>query len=290
MLNFNPSWRFSPPPDGRFRTTTIPEVAKDAFYSLILKISAGSRRQEILELFKEHYTRTMGQSYMWSSSESWTESDLDYAMTSASVNAPLFLLALFTSFEDLNKQMIPIPDIAYLNNICMEHSIGYVFEPPNLVLRETSVTTPVPVQNQSSSLASIAMDTVHQSLQRSQELMQSGRYREAVQECLWVLESLTTAFRGIETNGEIIKGKYFNEIIADLRRKSLNPTLNRVIEWVTGLHGYLSSPTGGGIRHGADLLAITNMNRNDATLFCNLIRSYISFLLTEHEYLMSEHV
>jgi hypothetical protein len=211
-------------------------------------------------------------------------------MTSASVNAPLFLLALFTSFEDLNKQMIPIPDIAYLNNICMEHSIGYVFEPPNLVLRETSVTTPVPVQNQSSSLASIAMDTVHQSLQRSQELMQSGRYREAVQECLWVLESLTTAFRGIETNGEIIKGKYFNEIIADLRRKSLNPTLNRVIEWVTGLHGYLSSPTGGGIRHGADLLAITNMNRNDATLFCNLIRSYISFLLTEHEYLMSEHV
>jgi hypothetical protein len=29
--------------------------------------------------------------------------------------------------------------------------------------------------------------------------------------------------------------------------------LNQVLGWMTALHGYLSSPTGGGVRHGLDL-------------------------------------
>ena len=49
------------------------------------------------------------------------------------------------------------------------------------------------------------------------------------------------------------------------------------------LHGYLSSPAGGGIRHGANLKASIAIQPNEARLFCNLIRSYISFLMAEHE-------
>ena len=43
------------------------------------------------------------------------------------------------------------------------------------------------------------------------------------------------------------------------------------------------SPTGGGVRHGADLKAGIPMQPNEARLFCNLIRSYISYLMAEHE-------
>jgi hypothetical protein len=62
--------------------------------------------------------------------------------------------------------------------------------------------------------------------------------------------------------------------------------LRRVLDWIGGLHGYLSSPTGGGVRHGLDLDAGVPISDNEARLFCNLIRSYLSFLLVEHQRLV----
>jgi hypothetical protein len=59
--------------------------------------------------------------------------------------------------------------------------------------------------------------------------------------------------------------------------------LDQVLEWMMKLHGYLSSPTGGGIRHGTDLAAGIATKPEEARLFCNLIRSYISFLLSEYQ-------
>lgn len=87
----------------------------------------------------------------------------------------------------------------------------------------------------------------------------------------------------METGSEAIRGKYFNEIAKDLRRLSKGKTLERVLEWLTSLHGFLSSPTGGGVRHGLDLNAGFASGRNEARLFCNLIRSYTSYLLAEYE-------
>lgn len=113
--------------------------------------------------------------------------------------------------------------------------------------------------------------------------MTEGHPREAVQESLWVLETLATAFRGIEAGGEAVRGKYFNEIARDLKRVAKGSPLERVIDWVTTLHGFLSSPTGGGVRHGMDLSEGVSIGPSEARLFCNLIRSYIGYLLTEHE-------
>jgi hypothetical protein len=80
-----------------------------------------------------------------------------------------------------------------------------------------------------------------------------------------------------------VEGKYFNQIVRDLRTKHPGTTLDRVLIWVTTVHGYLSSPTGGGIRHGLDLDTGAVLSQNDARLYCNLIRSYLAYLLTEHE-------
>jgi hypothetical protein len=54
------------------------------------------------------------------------------------------------------------------------------------------------------------------------------------------------------------------------------------------MHGYLSSPTGGGVRHGIDLAGGVDLDPSAARLFCNLTRSYISFLIMEHESLASQ--
>jgi hypothetical protein len=58
--------------------------------------------------------------------------------------------------------------------------------------------------------------------------------------------------------------------------------MEQVLKWITGLHGYLSSPTGGGIRHGADLKAGVVVDEAEAKLYCNLVRSYVGYLLAEH--------
>lgn len=80
-----------------------------------------------------------------------------------------------------------------------------------------------------------------------------------------------------------IQGKYFNRIAEELRRHGPGTTLHQVLGWIGTLHGYLSSPTGGGVRHGANLKAGLDVRDQDARLYCNLIRSYIGFPLAEYD-------
>ena len=100
---------------------------------------------------------------------------------------------------------------------------------------------------------------------------------------MWLLETVSTAFQGLDAGGGTVQGKYFNKIVADLRRHNQGTALDQILDWITTLHGFLSSPTGGGIRHGAHLKTGIVNRPNEARLFCNLIRSYITFLVTEHE-------
>lgn len=83
-------------------------------------------------------------------------------------------------------------------------------------------------------------------------------------------------------HNEGMQGKYFNKIAGELRKHHKGQILDQVLDWVTTLHGYLSSPTGGGIRHGTDIKNATDMQLGEAQLYCNLIRSYINFLMSEH--------
>lgn len=50
---------------------------------------------------------------------------------------------------------------------------------------------------------------------------------------------------------------------------------------MTKMHGYLSSPGGGGVRHGTQLAADVSPTLREAHLYCNLTRSHINYLLAE---------
>jgi hypothetical protein len=290
MLKFDPKWRFQPPPDGAYRNSEIPREALWDFDSLIGRVATQGKRWDMLEHFKGAFSRAAGQSHFVSSSESWAETDLSSVMSAAAENAPLFLEAFHEACEELRAEGLFAPDFAMINTVCEKHRVGYVLKPPELLLRETLSATanaPVPVVERAPTLAEQAVEVLQQSLERSEQLLAEGHDREAVQETLWVLESVTTAFRGIESEGEAIRGKYFNEIVRDLRRLARGSTLERVLDWMAGLHGFLSSPTGGGVRHGLDLNTGVPIGPTEARLFCNLIRSYTGYLLAEHERLRS---
>lgn len=277
-LRFPGMWRFSPPADGHFINASIPDPVIWELRDVIGKISGQGNRWWLLEHFKSFFGATSK-----SSSESWAESDLITAMEVAAKNAPIFIESFTNACDALraNSEEWFVPDTGFLNTILAKHNIGYEVRPPDLIAREIG-TAPISVYVPAPSVAETTKQLIDHSLSRSEELISEGRAREAVQEILWLLETVATAFRGMETESGKVEGKYFNHIVRELKNQNSGTTLERVLDWITTMHGYLSSPKGGGVRHGMDLKEGVSLDLHEARLFCNLTRSYISFLLAEY--------
>ena len=278
-LRFPGSWRFTPPADGNFVNKAMPPQAVGEFSTLIDRIPAPKGRWGMIEHFKQRFGG--GSS---SSSESWAQTDLMRLMDSAAENAPLFIEFFYDACESLRERADGwfVPDASFINAILSRHNVGYEIQPPDLVARELGGPT-IAVQVSVPGVAERAKGVIEGSLSRSDQLLAEGRPREAVQEVIWLLETVATAFKGVDTQSGKVEGKYFNQIVRDLRSKRSGTTLERVLDWITAMHGYLSSPTGGGVRHGTDLDRGVDLDPGEARLFCNLTRSYISFLLVEYE-------
>jgi hypothetical protein len=246
MLHFDSAWRFDSP-------GPAPNGAVADFLGLIARIVPQGNRKQLLEYFKGYFAGAAGRAHYTSSNESWAQSDLEHIMDEAAGNAPLFIEAFYNACEDLRARRpeMVLPDVTHLNRILNEHEAGYQIQPPNLVATKAHITIPVPAR--APSLDTQAQEIIQTSLQASERLLAEGHYRQAVQEILWLLETVSTAFRGLSVEKSSIEGRYFNKIIGELKAKNRGRSVEHVLSWMTSLHGYLSSPTGGGIRHGVDL-------------------------------------
>ncbi|MCC5607810.1 hypothetical protein LC612_13685 [Nostoc sp. CHAB 5834] len=283
-LQFPDSWRFISSPD-----SVIPNAAIDEFEKLIGIIVAKGDRWKLLEYFKECFAHAVGSTSVWSTSENWASTDLRSSLEDAAKNSPLFLEAFYEACENL-RDKYTIPDIERINSICLEHKIAYQIHPPKLV-KLSEGEEAIPVAESPSTFTESAKQLITKSLSRSEQLLIENRAREAVQELLWILESITTAFRGEQLpSGTIIKGTYFNLIVKELRNANEGTAIKYILKSLESLHGYHSSPTGGGGRHGLDLKEGKPITLSEGRLFCNLIRSYISFFLTEYEILINNEV
>ena len=278
MLEFDCQWRFATPGQ-------IPDdVVDDVFEQIIGKVVSHGERQEILEVFKRRFGQAASRQVVRSSTESWAESDLRDHMRDASENAALFVEALYDGLLDATRLRTPatIPPWSYVNRVLVP--IGYTIdadgEPP--ALRIGTVAPPVPVPTHIPSLDQQANERIQASLAKSENFLHMGEHRAAVQEILWLLESVSTVFHGVEYPDGSVTGKYFSKILGDLQRLNRGNTLSRVLGWMENVYGYLSSPSGGGIRHGAMLRENLELSAGDARLYCDLTRSYIAYLLHEH--------
>jgi len=287
-LKFNGAWRFNPPADGAFINQAIPDEMIAECIELIGRVSTQEDTQSALEHFKAHFCRACGATHVWSSDEGWAKTDLWRHAREAAKNAPLFIEAFYDACKSYgqNDSDLFAPDARIINDLLAKYRIGYVIDPPRLIPRE-DLAPLVEVRERPATLAEQALEILQTSLTRSEELLLQGRGREAIQESLWLLETVATAFRGVGTSTGTIEGKYFNTIVKELRASNRGTNLDRILDWITNLHGFLSSPTGGGIRHGLDLSSGVTIGNHEARLFCNLIRSYLSYLLNEHERLVN---
>lgn len=274
-LEFDPSWRFEAPPG------EVPNELVDEFSKLIARIATHRPGQSTLEHFKGYFAAAAGTTSTRSSNPGWAQSDLDSYMQRASRNVPLFIAAFFDGCEALRREGVDVPKVDLINRLIAENEVPYGIDPPELIFVGQGVA-PVAIQDTTPSLDEQAFEVLQNAISTSEQLLAGGKGRQAVQEMLWVLETITTAFRGLDTETGTVRGKYFNKILADLRTQNKGTHLRQVVSWALKLHGYLSSPTGGAIRHGADVAALQPLQLHEARLFCNLIRSYASFLIDEH--------
>lgn len=268
------AWRFDSP-------GALPREAVIEFDTLVGKVAAQGNRWAILEHYKRYFAGACGSTANRSSSESWAESDLNNLIWQAADNAPLFIEAFYEGCEALRGDDFTLPEVGRINRILADHQAGFEIRLPAIVA--VGIHQPIPVPERYQSLDEQAQDLVQQSFRDSERLLSEGHPRQAVQEILWLMESVLIAFKGLSAGETTIEAKYFNKIAIELRTKMKGQTIEQVLTWLTTLHGYLSSPTGGGVRHGVDLKSGITINADEGRLYCNLIRSYVTFLMAEHE-------
>ena len=275
MLEFEGKWRYDSP-------GSVELEAVLAFRELIDRICSQGSRKGILEHFKSHFASAVGFPHSTSSDESWASTDLDNMMTEASENAPLFIEAFYNACEELDRRHseIEMPGVIRINRILTAAGSDFQIDPPKLVA--TRVHLPIAVPEEVQSLDTRAKAAIEEALEASERALSEGNGRQAVQEVLWLLETFSTAFRSEKILDGSIHGRYFNKIIDELRRRGEGHQ-KQILQWLMNLYGYLSSPTGGGVRHGVDLNEGLELGITEARLYCNLIRSYLTFLIAEHE-------
>src|SRR5207237_4186307 len=110
----------------------------------------------------------------------------------------------------LRSRSMGLLDVDRLNRVLAENDAGYRIEPPNLIATRNHPAIATPAR--APSLAVQAQELVFASLQTSDRLLAEGRGRQAVQECLWLMETVVTAFRGLDMNANSLEGRYFNKI------------------------------------------------------------------------------
>jgi hypothetical protein len=190
MLNFNPAWRFASP-------GAIAEGVPGDFFVFIKRVAGQHpNRQHVIEHYKRYFADAAGRPAYTSTSLGWAESDLNDYMTEAASNASLFIEAFYdagTMIQMANPEFV-VPDVATINSILAKHNAGFELAPPALVSRNPQ--TAIPVQERPPSLDVQAHEIIQRSLKKAEDDLAVGNGRQAVQEILWLLETVSTAFQG----------------------------------------------------------------------------------------------
>jgi len=265
----------------------MPDGGVEAYIGLIGQIASQRIPKSIKERFKQAFCAVGAIPYYASSSDRFIDEDLRAAAYAAATNAPLFIDAFDTVVGGLQRQdsALGVPDDAHLNRVLAEHHAGFRIDRPRLI--STTGEFDVSVITQPLSLDEQARNLVLNSLTESERALAENRLLDAVQNVLWLLETFSTAFRNPNLSGGPIQQSYFNKIVYRLREKGdANGHQSRILDWMMELHGYLSAPAGGGIRHGTDLASGRPLDPDEARLFCNLTRSYLVYLISEYERLV----
>jgi hypothetical protein len=161
--------------------------------SLVIRENA----KAVYEHFKDFFAAASGSTASSSSSTSWAETDMNAYMSDAKANAPLFIEAFYDACESLPEPS-PKPGVQRTNKVLTQTNSGWIIQPPFLI-RLYELAEAVPVEELSEHLGTQAKNIIFPSLNKSHRSLTENSDRLAVQEIIWLLETVSTVFEGIET-------------------------------------------------------------------------------------------
>ena len=100
-----------------------------------------------------------------------------------------------------------VPDVQLINRILAKYETGYQVDPPQLHYHSGDLG-PVEFAPDNLSLDEQAQEVIQKSLNQAERLLAQGNGRQAVQEVLWLLETVSTAFQGLQIDTGTIQGRF----------------------------------------------------------------------------------
>ncbi len=138
MLIYNIRWRVTPPANGRYANSRIPDGAMDEFFQLISRSAPNIDREEVLWRIKHTFAYAAGKPVARSSSVSWAHVDARQFMEDLQSSPPQFLEAyhdVCAAFRaEHGESAAPGDDL--INELCVQHGIGYRIAGQELLRRE----------------------------------------------------------------------------------------------------------------------------------------------------------
>ena len=123
-------------------TTPLSDSAVDDFLSLIRRVSGPLGRQQLVEIFKQHFCKVSGDYYARSSSLEWAESDMSVQAQNASKDAPNFIAAIYEALEELSGRGATVPTVQHINQILLNNQVQYEIVDEQLIEAAGRVATP----------------------------------------------------------------------------------------------------------------------------------------------------
>lgn len=123
-------------------TTPLSDRSVDDFISLIRRVSGPMNRQQIIEVFKQHFCKVSGDYYARSSSLDWADSDMSIQAQNAAKDAPNFIAAVYEALEELECSDVVVPTVQHLNQILLDNQDHYQIIDSQLIQTAGSVAAP----------------------------------------------------------------------------------------------------------------------------------------------------
>ena len=122
----------------------------------------------------------------------------------------MFIEAFYDACAELLQKGFSLPNLDRVNRVLLETDAGYeISSGGDLLARNPQLQITVPTRAPSHDEK--MQETIQSSLRDSEKFLLQGHGRQAVQEVLWLLETVSIAFCGLDTTEGTIKGKYFTE-------------------------------------------------------------------------------
>jgi hypothetical protein len=199
----------------------------------------------------------------------------------AADNAPAFIAAFWDGCEEVRGQYpeVGLPDVDIVNGILFDHGVPYEIRPPELLARNPQ--TPIPVQAPEKSIGERSVELVHASLVQADRLLLEQRHARPCRISSGSLRPCRLRSRGSAPGPERSRANMSTTSSGTCAPSTPAARWPEALGWMTRMHGFLSSPSGGDVRHGTQLAADVSPTLKEAHLYCNLTRSYIGYLLAE---------